>query len=111
MYSREKRLKAIKLYLKYDKSEATVIRELGYPTRKLVVQWYKQYLAEQETGVVRDRYRRGPKYTPEQQQAAVSHYLEHGRNLSRTVRVLVQRFADEYANHLTATSSILYFQR
>jgi transposase InsO family protein/transposase-like protein len=88
VYSREKRLKAIKLYLKYDKSEATVIRELGYPTRKLVVQWYKQYLAEQETGVVRDRYRRGPKYTPEQQQAAVSHYLEHGRNLSRTVRVL-----------------------
>ena len=31
MYSREKRLKAVELYIKYDKSAADVIRELGYP--------------------------------------------------------------------------------
>jgi len=31
MYSREKRMKAIELYIKYGKSTADVIRELGYP--------------------------------------------------------------------------------
>ena len=53
MYSREKRKKAIELYLKYDKSVATVIRELGYQTRKMLPRWYKEYLKEQETGIVR----------------------------------------------------------
>ena len=31
MYSREKRMKAVELYIKYRKSAAAVIRELGYP--------------------------------------------------------------------------------
>lgn len=31
MYSREKRMKALKLYVKYDQSAAAVIYELGYP--------------------------------------------------------------------------------
>lgn len=33
MYSREKRMKAIELYIKYGKSTADVIRVLGYPDR------------------------------------------------------------------------------
>jgi len=33
MYSREDRMRAIKLYIKYAKSTALVIRELGYPSR------------------------------------------------------------------------------
>jgi putative transposase len=35
-----------------------------------------------------ERYSRSPKYSHEQKKAAVEHYLEHGRNLSRTVRAL-----------------------
>jgi putative transposase len=35
-----------------------------------------------------ERYSRSPKYSFEQKKAAVEHYLEHGRNLSRTVRAL-----------------------
>ena len=31
MYSYEERLKAVKLYIQYDKSYASVFRELGYP--------------------------------------------------------------------------------
>ena len=58
MYSREKRMKAIELYIKYDKSTVAVIRELGYPSRKLLPRWYKAYLIEQETGIVRNRYSR-----------------------------------------------------
>ncbi len=88
MYSREERMRAIELYFKYDKSAATVVRELGYPSRHLLPRWYKAYLKEQETGVIRDRYSRSPKYSSEQKVAAVKHYLEHGRNISRTIKKL-----------------------
>jgi transposase InsO family protein/transposase-like protein len=86
MYSREKRKKAIELYLKYDKSVATVIRELGYPTRKMLPRWYKEYLKEQETGIV--RHARRSKYSMEQKKVAVEYYFERGQCLSRTVRAL-----------------------
>ncbi|MHC1762602.1 MAG: hypothetical protein AB9917_24380 [Negativicutes bacterium] len=88
MYSREKRMKAIELYIKYDKSAVDVIHELGYPARKMLSKWHEAYLEEQKSGVLRDRYSRCPKYSLEQMTAAVAHYLEHGRNLSRTVRAL-----------------------
>ena len=88
MYSREERMKAIELYIKYDKSAADVMRELGYPCRGLLPRWYKAYLKELETGVLWERYSRGENYSLEQKKAAVDHYFEHGRNLSRTVRAL-----------------------
>jgi transposase-like protein len=88
MYSREMRMKAIELYIKYDKSAAAVIHELGYPSRKLLPRWYKAYIQEKETGIVNDRYIRRPKYSSEQKAAAIKHYLEHGRSISRTIRSL-----------------------
>lgn len=88
MYSREDRMKAVELYIKYDKSIAAVIRELGYPNRGSLPRWYKAYLKEQETGVLWDRYSGGSRFSLEQKIAAVEHYLEHGRNLSRTVKLL-----------------------
>lgn len=88
MYSREKRMKAIALYIKYDKSAAAVIHELGYPDRRMLSIWYEAYLEEQETGIVRDKNSRYLKYTSEQKKIAVDHYLAHGRNLSRTVRAI-----------------------
>lgn len=39
MYSREKRMKAIVLYIKYDKSIADVVRELGYPYPNSLPKW------------------------------------------------------------------------
>lgn len=88
MYSREKRKSAIDLYIKYDQSAAAVIHELGYPDRRILAKWYKDYLDEQETGIVRELYSRRPKYTSEQKYAAVKHYLDHGRNIARTVKSL-----------------------
>ena len=85
MYTKEEREKAIKLYIKYDKCAADVIRELGYPDRKTLTIWYKTYL---ETGMFWKRYSRRPKFSPDQKKAAVKYYLEHGRNLSRTIRAL-----------------------
>ena len=65
MYSREKRMRTVGLYLKYGKSAADVIRELGYPVRHTLRSCYEMYLEEQETGVVRDRYSSAPKFTEE----------------------------------------------
>ncbi len=81
MYSREKRRKAVGLYIKYGKSAASVIRELGYPDRKTLPRWYKQHLEEQRP-------------------VAVRHYLEHGRNYSYTVRTLGYPSRTELANWL-----------
>lgn len=88
MYSREQRMKAINLYIKYDKCIADVIHELDYPTSKSLTKWYEEYLEEQKTGIQWNHSSRMTKYSKEQKSAAVKYYLEHGRNLSRTVRKL-----------------------
>ena len=43
MYSREERMRAVELYIKYDKSAADAICELGYPDRHTLRSWYKFY--------------------------------------------------------------------
>lgn len=82
-------MKAVMLYIKYDFSAADTIRELGYPGRKMLVRWYREYEA---TGKLHRRYRKRHRkaswYTPEQMQAAVDYCLDHGRCISRTVRAM-----------------------
>jgi len=84
MYSREKRQKAVELYLTYGKS-AVVIRELGYPDRKTLRMWCREHIGEQEAGVLHGNIRT-PKFTEEQKQEAVRHYLENGLDYSKTSR-------------------------
>lgn len=43
MYTYEQRMTAVKLYIKYFHKAAAVIRELGYPNRHVLVQWFKEY--------------------------------------------------------------------
>ena len=50
LYSREKRLQAVELYILYERSAAAVIHELGYPDPRMLAKWYKAHLEEQETG-------------------------------------------------------------
>src|SRR5690554_2175163 len=79
-------MRAVMLYIKYDFSAADTVRELGYPNRKMLVRWYREYDA---TGEMHRRYKKkAPRHTPEQMQAAVDYYPDHGRNISRTVRAL-----------------------
>jgi putative transposase len=94
MYSYEDRMKAVELYIKYDLSAAATIRELGYPNRKMLARWYKEYI---ETGDLHKQFKKKAKYTPEQKKAAVDYYLEHGRNISRTVKILGYPHRDELA--------------
>ncbi len=86
MYSYEERLKAVKLYLQYDRSYASVFRELGYPTSSHSIKlWVKEY---EQNGDLHKSYNKANKYSDEQRQAAIRYYVEHGRSKSRTVRAL-----------------------
>ncbi len=86
MYSYEERLKAVKLYIWYDKSYISVFRELGYPPANITLKrWFREY--EQNKDLHKSCIKKSI-YTPEQRKAAIQYYLEHGRNKSRTVKAL-----------------------
>ncbi len=86
MYSYEERLKAVQLYIQYDKSYASVFRELGYPPSSHSIKlWYKEY---EENGSLHRSYTKTSKYSDEQRKAAVQYYVAHGRSKSRTVKAL-----------------------
>lgn len=85
MYSYEERKKAVELYIKFDKSASDVVRELGYPTTRMLTLWYREYL---ENGDLHKKSRMQSGYTAEQKAVAVKYYQEHGRGLARTVKAL-----------------------
>lgn len=85
MYSREEKLKAVELFIRYDKSPASVIREIGYPCRATLYAWHEEHLANGCDMPSVNNYRR---YTEEQRRAAVDHFFEHGQCLARTIRAL-----------------------
>lgn len=85
MYSREEKLKAVELFVKYDKSVMATIREIGYPCRATLYAWYEEYLANGCDIPSISNHRR---YTEEQKRTAVDHFFEHGRCLARTTRAL-----------------------
>src|SRR5690625_2996165 len=84
MYTYEDRLKAVKLYYKYQ-SYAAVINELGYPSRMALRNWVGEYKGY---GDVKKELTRRSKYTNKEKRKAVNHYLEFGKCYSRTCRML-----------------------
>ena len=87
-YSKEQRDRAVNLYIRYERCAADVIHELGYPSSGMLPVWYRERLEEERTGRQSTRGKRYRRYTDEQKQAAVDHYLGHGRRLKRTMRAL-----------------------
>lgn len=83
-YSKEQRDRSVDLYIKYEHSAADVIHELGYPSKGALLSWYADRLEEERTGVPSRRGERYRRYSDEQKQAAVDHYLEYGRRPGRT---------------------------
>ena len=85
MYSYEERMRAVQLYIKYEHSLATVMRELGYPSHQALLKWYREFIRD---GDLKKKSASNQKYTDEQKEIALKHYLEHGKCIARTARVL-----------------------
>ncbi|WP_152530726.1 IS3 family transposase [Paraburkholderia dilworthii] len=86
MYSYEDRLRAVRLYLELGKRIKATIRRLGYPTKNALKAWHREY---EECHDLRIGYVRAtPRYSDEQKQAAVDHYLSHDRCAAATLRAL-----------------------
>jgi transposase-like protein len=86
MYSYEDRIRAVHLYISLGKRGAATVRQLGYPTNKALKRWHTEYerCDDLAAGYVRLR----PKYSTEEKQAAVDHYLHHDQCLAWTVKAL-----------------------
>jgi putative transposase len=86
MYSYEARIRAVHLYVSLGKRGAATVRQLGYPTTKALKRWHREYerCDDLAAGYVRLR----PKYSTAEKQAAVDHYLHHGRCLAWTLKAL-----------------------
>lgn len=86
MYSREDKQNAVDLLIKYNFAYSTVIREIGYPkSRTTLRKWYYEFRAK---GCLTESNNRKPKYSIDDKNKAINHYLEYGKNISNTVRVL-----------------------
>ena len=86
MYSYEERIRAVKLYIKLGQRLNATIRQLGYPTKNALKGWYREYIQSQDlrTGYVR----LWQKYSTQQKQVAVEHFMEHGQCMAFTMRTL-----------------------
>jgi transposase InsO family protein/transposase-like protein len=86
MYSYEDRIRAVKLYIKLGKRTRPTIRQLGYPTKNALKSWHREYehSRDLQVGYVRSRQ----KYSDEQKQAAVEHYLDNDRCIASTMKAL-----------------------
>lgn len=86
MYSYEERVRAVELYLKLGKRTKATIRQLGYPTKNALKAWCAEL---EKSGDLRRGYvRRKLKYSEEQKNAAIEHYVNHGRCVAFTLRSL-----------------------
>ena len=86
MFSYDKRMKAVKLYIQYDFKAAAVMHELGYPkNRHTLCAWYREY---KETNSLHYKRIRKEKFSEEQKRTAIDYYLMHGRNVSETIKKL-----------------------
>jgi len=53
MYSYEDQIKAIALYIRNNLRLTDTVRMLGYPNKRMLRRWYKEYW---ETGNLHERY-------------------------------------------------------
>ena len=86
MYSYAERIRAVKLYIKLGRRLNATIRQLGYPTKNSLIGWYREYVHDQD---LRSGYLRSEgKYSAQQKQIAVQHFLDHDQCIAATIRAL-----------------------
>jgi transposase InsO family protein/transposase-like protein len=84
MHTQEQRQKAVELFLETG-SYATVVNALGYGSRWSIERWHNDFKRQ---GFVKGSRTKWSKFTEEQKHMAVTHFLDNGRNASKTVRAL-----------------------
>ena len=85
MYSFEQRLKAVKLYFDLGQNAALKVRRLGYPDVTSLAHWVDEYQRNQS---LHEQKRRYSKYSDEEKERAIHHYMENGENFLQTVKAL-----------------------
>ena len=75
MYSLEDRLRAVKLYFDLGENAALTVRRLGYPDVTSLAHWVDEYRRNQSLHCQKRRY---SKYSDEEKERAVRHYIENG---------------------------------
>ncbi len=76
---------AVKLYQKYGRRVAPVIRELGFPNRHMLVKWVKEY---ESTEDLHNFSKREPKFSEGEKKRALQYYQEHGKSIIVTIKAL-----------------------
>lgn len=85
MYSYEERMRAVALYIKYGMSIATVIRDLGYPSRAMLYNWYKEF---QEKGMISKSHKLNAEI--------VDAFAETCENVETTQALELEKFMKRY---------------
>ena len=86
MYSYDERLRAVRLYIEFGKRCRVTIRQPGYPTKNSLRNWYQEFLEHGDLQVADVRSRQ--KYSVEQKNVAIEHYMNRGRCFSATLKAL-----------------------
>ena len=86
MYSYKERKRAVEEYIRQDFNARATIRELGYPSRTALVQWYREF--KEAGGLKKKRIIRQSAYRTEERQAAVEYYFVRGESMGKTIREL-----------------------
>lgn len=85
MYTYEEKIAAVKLLLQYNMKSSKVRRELGYPAKTTLFNWYNEY---KETGDLSKEFRKTPVYSQGEKQKALDFYISNGENIIGTARAL-----------------------
>ncbi|WP_432762588.1 hypothetical protein [Neorhizobium vignae] len=72
MYAHADTIRAVELYIKLGKRVKATIRQLGYPTKNALGNWYREYEQHRELRV--RSVARAPMFSDTQKQAALEHY-------------------------------------
>jgi hypothetical protein len=110
LYSYEARMRAVRLYIRYDRATAATVRELEYPSARMLQAWYREFI---ESGDLHQDYCRGLKYSNEQSRLAVEHYCNQRGPMFSLLhfREKVMPFDTSYFSNRSFVRSPLLLQR
>lgn len=85
MYSFEEKKHALDVLQSLNGSTRAAVRVLGYPSRTALINWQREF---RETGNIRSKSKHKPRYSEDEINFAVEYYMNHGKNITHTVKVL-----------------------